>query len=64
MQEYHRFWWGYAIILFGIIVVGVAKEAFDWYRLGWHHTSLRDKVTSQRRPLLCTAISRQWKGPC
>ena len=65
LQEYHRFWWGYGIILFAIVMLGVVKELIDWRRLGLHHTSLRDKVRHRRQPLLpavCFTSSR-WP-PC
>ena len=35
---------GYAIILAVILLVGIVKEVVDASRLGWHHTSIVDKV--------------------
>ena len=40
---------GYAIILAVILLVGIVKETIDALRLGWHHTSILDKVGTNRR---------------
>jgi hypothetical protein len=41
---------GYGIILGVILLVGIGKETYDALRLGWHHTSILDKVgTSDAR---------------